>query len=38
MRHINKTVPPEEFIDYCKTPGVSYEGLSGEPKGNCVGG
>lgn len=32
MRHINKTVPPEEFIDYCKTPGVSYEGLSGEPK------
>ena len=32
MRHIVKTEPPKEFIDYCKTPGVSYEGLSGEPK------
>ena len=32
MRHINKTRPPEEFVEYCKTPGVSYEGLSGEPK------
>ena len=32
MWHINKTRPPEEFVEYCKTPGVSYEGLSGEPK------
>lgn len=32
MWHINKTRPPEEFVEYCKTPGASYEGLSGEPK------
>lgn len=32
MRHIDKTTPPEKFEDYCKTPGASYEGLSGDPK------
>lgn len=32
MRHIDKTTPPKEFEDYCKTPGASYEGLSGDPK------
>lgn len=32
MWHINKTKPPEEFVYYCKTPGVSYDNLSGEPK------
>lgn len=32
MRHIDKTTPPKEFEDYCKTPGASYEGLSGNPK------
>ena len=32
MRHIDKTEPPEEFIEYCKTPGVCYDDLSGEPK------
>ena len=32
MRHIIKTSPPKEFLDYIKTPGVSFEGLSGEPK------
>lgn len=32
MRHIVKTSPPQEFIDYKKTPGVSFEGLSGDPK------
>lgn len=32
MKHIEKTFPPEEFIEYCKTPGVSYDGLSGDNK------
>lgn len=32
MRHINKTFPPDEFTEYCKTPGVSFEGLTGAPK------
>ncbi len=32
MRHITKTIPPQEFIDYCKTPGVSFDGLSGKTK------
>lgn len=32
MRYINKTTPPEEFVEYCKTPGVSFDGLSGEAK------
>lgn len=32
MRHITKTVPPQEFVDYCATPGVSYDNLSGTPK------
>lgn len=32
MWHINKTRPPEEFVEYCKTPGASYKGLSGESK------
>ena len=32
MRRITKTTPPEEFLEYLKTPGVSYEGLSGELK------
>lgn len=32
MRRITKTIPPEEFLEYLKTPGVSYEGLSGQPK------
>lgn len=32
MRHIEKTEPPKEFEEYCKTPGVCYEGLDGEPK------
>ena len=32
MRRITKTTPPEEFLEYLKTPGVSYEGLSGKLK------
>lgn len=32
MRRITKSYPPEEFLEYLKTPGVSYEGLSGKPK------
>ena len=32
MRRITKTTPPEEFLEYLQTPGVSYEGLSGQPK------
>lgn len=32
MRRITKTTPPEEFLEYLKTPGVSYKGLSGQPK------
>lgn len=32
MRHIIKTVPPQEFVEYCATPGVSYDNLSGTPK------
>ena len=32
MRHITKTTPPQEFVDYCNTPGVSYDNLSGAPK------
>lgn len=32
MRRITKTSPPEEFLEYLKTPGVCYEGLSGQPK------
>ena len=32
MRHIIKTSPPKEFLEYLKTPGVSFDGLSGEPK------
>ena len=32
MWHINKTRPPKEFVEYCKTPGASYKGLSGESK------
>ena len=32
MRQIIKTSPPTEFVEYCKTPGVSYEGLGGEYK------
>jgi len=32
MRHIVKTNPPQEFVEYCATPGVSYDNLSGTPK------
>ncbi len=32
MKQIIKTVPPEEFIEFCKTPGVTYSSLSGTPK------
>lgn len=32
MRYIIKTTPPHEFIEYCDTPGVSYDNLSGVPK------
>ena len=32
MRHIMKTTPPQEFVEYCNTPGVSYDNLSGTPK------
>ena len=32
MRHIIKTDPPQEFIEYCETPGVSFDGLSGVAK------
>ena len=32
MRKITKTTPPEEFLEYLKTPGVSFEGLSGQQK------
>jgi len=32
MRHIEKTEPPEEFVDFCKTPDVCFESLSGKPK------
>ena len=32
MKHIEKTCPPEEFVEYCKTPGVSYDGLTGDNK------
>lgn len=32
MRHITKTAPPQEFVEYCATPGVSYDNLSGTPK------
>ena len=33
MRKIQKTEPPQEFIDFCKSmTGVSFENLSGEPK------
>lgn len=32
MRHITKTSPPEDFLKYLETPGVSYEGLSGSHK------
>ncbi len=32
MRHITKTTPPQEFVEYCATPGVSYDNLSGTPK------
>lgn len=32
MRHIEKTMPPKELIEYKKTPDVIYSGLSGEAK------
>lgn len=32
MRHIEKTEPPKEFVEFCKTPDVCFESLSGEPK------
>lgn len=32
MRHITKTTPPQEFLEYKETPGVSFDGLSGETK------
>ena len=32
MRHIMKTTPPQEFVEYLKTPDVSFDGLSGVPK------
>lgn len=32
MRHITKTTPPQEFVEYLKTPDVSFDGLSGVPK------
>ena len=32
MRQITKTAPPVEFTEFCKTPGVSFDVLSGEPK------
>lgn len=32
MRQITKTEPPKEFTEFCKTPGVSFDVLSGEPK------
>lgn len=32
MRHIVKTTPPQEFLDYCATPGVSFGNLSGASK------
>ena len=32
MRHIDKTTPPSEFVEYCETPDVSFAGLSGKPK------
>lgn len=32
MRHIVKTEPPEEFLEFCKTPDVCFDDLSGEPK------
>lgn len=32
MKQIIKTVPPEEFVEYCKTPGSSFSELSGKPK------
>lgn len=32
MRQIQKTNPPDEFIEYCKTPGVCFEGLTGDKK------
>lgn len=32
MRHIEKTEPPIEFVEYLKTPGVCFGGLNGDPK------
>ncbi len=32
MRYIEKTEPPDEFVEFCKTPDVCFESLSGEPK------
>ena len=32
MRQIIKTSPPNEFIEYCITPGVSFGGLTGDAK------
>lgn len=32
MRQIQKTCPPDEFVEYCKTPGVCYGELNGIPK------
>ena len=32
MRHIEKNEPPEVFNEFCKTPDVCFESLSGEPK------
>lgn len=32
MKHIEKTCPPIEFVEYCETPGVSYDGLTGDSK------
>lgn len=32
MKHIIKTIPPEEFIENCKTPGVTFSSLSSSSK------
>ena len=32
MRQITKTVPPNEFEEFCKMPGATYDTLSGNPK------
>lgn len=32
MKYIIKNLPPQEFIEYCKTPGVSFNHMYSNPK------